>query len=57
MSLTNTLSDIRSQPEQRLQYGLIAAWTLAMIALPIFKWVFGADVIPRAVTLDRKSVV
>lgn len=50
MSLTNTLSDIRSQPEQRLQYGLIAAWTLAMIALPIFKWVFGADVIPRAVT-------
>ena len=50
MSLTNALSAIRTNPEQRLQYGLIAAWALAMIALPIFKWVFGTDIIPAAVT-------
>lgn len=34
-----------------LQYGLIAAWALAMIALPILKWTFGREIIPTAVTL------
>lgn len=33
-----------------LEYGLIALWALAMIALPILKWLFGRDIIPAAVT-------
>ncbi|MEQ8674356.1 MAG: carotenoid biosynthesis protein [Aggregatilineales bacterium] len=35
---------------ERRQYALIAAWVLAMIALPILKWTFGTDIIPTAVT-------
>lgn len=43
------LSDEVSKAE-RAQYGLILAWVLAMIALPIFKWIYGTDIIPNAVT-------
>ncbi|GAB4526637.1 MAG: carotenoid biosynthesis protein [Anaerolineae bacterium] len=34
----------------RLQYALIVAWMLAMIAVPILKWTYGEDIIPTAIT-------
>ncbi len=40
----------RSSRGSRLHYSLIGLWALAMIALPIFKWTFGTDIIPQAVT-------
>ena len=33
-----------------IQYGLVSAWVLAMIALPIMKWTIGDQVRPQAVT-------
>lgn len=35
---------------ERRQGALIAAWVLVMIAIPILKWSFGADILPVAVT-------
>lgn len=48
--LTNTLSTIELSRTQRIQSGLIATWILAMIMLPILKWIFGRDIIPFGVT-------
>ena len=36
---------------ERLQYGLIGLWTLAMIMLPIAKWILGDDYIPQVVSI------
>ena len=47
MTLTRPLELTR---QQITEYGLIIAWVLAMIALPIMKWVWGESVIPAAVT-------
>jgi len=48
--LTDQLTRVELSRRQRLQYGLIAFWVLAMISLPIMKWTLGADIIPTAVT-------
>ena len=48
--LTDQISDIQLKRSDLVQYGLIAGWILAMIALPIIKWVFGEQIIPAAVT-------
>ena len=48
--ITSRLNAFEFTPAQRLQYGLIALWMLAMISLPIFKWTFGEEIIPTAVT-------
>ena len=34
-----------------IQYGLIGLWTLAMIMLPIAKWLLGDEIIPQAVSI------
>lgn len=49
-SITNRLTDLNISAQDRIQYGLIVAWILAMISLPISKWMFGTDIIPTAVT-------
>lgn len=36
--------------QQRAVYGLVVAWMLAMIAVPILRWTFGDDIIPSAIT-------
>jgi lycopene beta-cyclase len=49
-TLTQLADKINLNRAERTQYGLMIAWVLAMIALPIAKWIFGTDVIPFAVT-------
>jgi len=41
---------VRISATRKREYGLLVAWILAMIALPIMKWTFGTDIIPAAVT-------
>lgn len=48
--LTHQLTSLKVLPTERIQYGLVIAWILAMISVPIMKWVFGEDIIPTAVT-------
>ncbi|MCL4255794.1 MAG: carotenoid biosynthesis protein, partial [Anaerolineae bacterium] len=36
--------------QQRAVYVLIAGWMLAMIFVPILRWIFGDDIIPAAIT-------
>jgi lycopene beta-cyclase len=50
MTTFSRITDIQLTRTQRVQYGFVVAWILAMISLPIMKWVFGRDVIPTAVT-------
>ena len=38
--------------EDRITYGLIGAWLLSMIALPIARWTFGDSAIPIGVNLS-----
>jgi hypothetical protein len=47
---TASLTSGKTGRKEWLQYGLIAAWTLAMIVLPIIKWTLGTDSLPQAVT-------
>lgn len=49
--LTQRMNRLSISAEARLTYGLLLAWVLAMISLPIAKWTFGTDVIPGAVTV------
>jgi len=49
-NLTNQLNPAELSRTQRLQYGLIGLWVLAMISLPIMKWTLGTEIIPTAVT-------
>lgn len=37
--------------QERLIYGIVAAWILAMIAVPIFRWTLGDGALPAAVSL------
>jgi putative membrane protein len=48
--LTQQITGIRLARADAMQAGLIAAWMLAMIALPILNWTFGSRLIPQAVT-------
>lgn len=36
--------------QERAVYAIIGMWILAMIFVPIFKWTFGAEIIPAAIT-------
>jgi lycopene beta-cyclase len=49
-TLFNRMSQVQISAADRAQYGLIVAWVLAMIALPILVWTFGESVLPIAVT-------
>ncbi len=52
MTTLNRISNqlIALDRRQLVQYGLIVAWMLAMIALPIMKWTIGEGVRPQAIT-------
>lgn len=53
MSATTRFTQhIRPARDTRLAYGLLAAWVLSMILLPIARWTYGDDAIPYGVTLS-----
>lgn len=41
----------RTAPADRLIYGIVAAWVLAMIGVPILRWVFGDGALPYGVAV------
>jgi lycopene beta-cyclase len=47
---TAALTSGKAARKEWLQYGLIAAWVLTMIMLPIVRWTLGTDNLPHAVT-------
>lgn len=48
--LTDRINRLELDRREWAQYGLVAAWMLAMIALPILKWTVGDGIRPAAVT-------
>lgn len=51
MALTELTKDWNINRKNGIQYGLVVAWMLAMIAVPILKWTYGEEVIPTAITI------
>ncbi len=49
-ALLNRSKDWNLSRKDILQYALIIAWVLAMIAVPILKWIYGVEIIPTAIT-------
>jgi uncharacterized membrane protein len=45
-----TIQQMIRPTQQRLQYAFILVWMLAMIAVPILKWIYGIAIIPIAIT-------
>lgn len=51
-ALTVRLKSLTIAPADRPVYALVAAWTLAMITLPILLWTFGEGALPGGVLLS-----
>lgn len=47
---TDQINELDLTRREVIQYGLVAAWMLAMISLPILKWTIGDSIRPQAVT-------